>query len=58
MNAPANAALAPRVLYSNTDDGIAIIDWIEAAPFPAAQALVQLPATLHRLRTAAFFIDL
>ncbi|HEY6991789.1 MAG TPA: phosphotransferase [Bryobacteraceae bacterium] len=49
MNAAAKAGLAPRVLYSNTEDGIAIIDWIEAVPFPSAKALVQLPATLRRL---------
>lgn len=49
MRAAAKAGLAPRVLYSNTEDGIAIIDWIEAVPFAAAQALVQLPATLKRL---------
>ena len=49
MKAAAKAGLAPRVLYSNTEDGIAIIEWIEAVPFPAAQALVQLPATLRRL---------
>jgi len=49
MKAAAKAGLAPRVLYSNTEDGIAIIDWIEAVPFAAAQALVQLPVTLKRL---------
>jgi thiamine kinase-like enzyme len=49
MRAAAQAGLAPRVLYSNTGDGVAIIDWIEAVPFAAAQALVQLPATLKRL---------
>ena len=49
MKAAAKAGLAPRVLYSNTEDGIAIIEWIEAVPFPAAQALVQLPATMRRL---------
>jgi len=49
MKAAAEAGLAPRVLYSNTEDGIAIIDWIEPMPFAAAQALVQLPTTLKRL---------
>jgi len=43
MRAAGEAGLAPRVLYSNTEDGIAIIDWIEAVPFAAAQALVQIP---------------
>ena len=55
MNAAANAGLAPRVLYSSTDDGIAIIEWIEAVPFPAAQALVRLPATLKRLHALPLF---
>jgi aminoglycoside phosphotransferase (APT) family kinase protein len=49
MKAAAKAGLAPRVLYCNTEDGIAIIDWIEAVPFPAAQALIQLPRMLKRL---------
>jgi len=55
MRAAAEAGLAPRVLYSNTGDGVAIIDWIEAVPFPAAQALVQLPATLKRLHALPLF---
>jgi hypothetical protein len=49
MRAAAEAGLAPRVLYSNTEDGIAILDWIAAVPFPAAQALVRVPATLRQL---------
>lgn len=49
MHEAAKARLAPRVLYSNTEDGIAIIDWIEGAPFPTDQALVQLPSTLRKL---------
>ncbi len=55
MNAAAKAGLAPRVLYSNTKDGIAIIGWVEAVPFPAAQALVQLPTTLKRLHALPSF---
>jgi aminoglycoside phosphotransferase (APT) family kinase protein len=49
MKAAAKGGLAPRVLYCNTEDGIAIVDWIEAVPFPAAEALVRLPATLRKL---------
>ncbi len=49
MKMAAKAGIAPRVLYSSAEDGIAIIDWIEAAPFRAAQALVLVPATLRRL---------
>ncbi len=49
MKAAAEAGLAPRVLYSNTEDGIAIIDFIEAVHFPPTQALVLLPRTLRKL---------
>lgn len=55
MNAAAQAGLAPRVLYSNPADGIAIIDWIETVPYPPAQALLQLPATLQRLHALPLF---
>ena len=49
MKAAAEAGLAPRVLYSDEAEGIAIIDWIEPVPFPMAQALIYLPATLRGL---------
>ncbi len=49
MKAAADAGLAPRVRYTNTEDGIAITDFVEAMPFPATQALVQLPGTLRGL---------
>lgn len=51
MKTAAEAGLAPRVLYANQDDGIAIIDWIDAMLFPVTTALIQLPATLRRLHT-------
>jgi len=49
MKAAAEASLAPRVLYSNTEDGIAIIDFIEAVHFPQTQARVLLPRVLRKL---------
>ena len=49
MRAAAEAGLAPCVRYSNVEDGISITDFVEAVPFPATQALVQLPGTLRRL---------
>jgi aminoglycoside phosphotransferase (APT) family kinase protein len=49
MKAAAEGGLAPHVWYANTEDGISIIDFVEAAPFPATQALVLLPGTLRRL---------
>jgi len=49
MSAAAVAGLAPRVRYSNAEDGISIADFVEAVPFPATQALVHLPGALRRL---------
>ena len=49
MSAAAEAGLAPRVRYSNAEDGISITDFVEAVPFPATQALAQLPGMLQRL---------
>ena len=55
MSAAAEAGITPRVRYSNVEDGISITDFVEAVPFPATQALVQLPATLHRLHALPLF---
>jgi hypothetical protein len=55
MRAAAEAGLAPRVRYSNPEDGISITDLVDAVPFPAALALVQLPAMLGRLHALAPF---
>jgi aminoglycoside phosphotransferase (APT) family kinase protein len=49
MSAAAEAGLTPCVRYSNAKNGISITDFVEAAPFAATQALVQLPGTLRRL---------
>ncbi len=49
MNAAAKAGLAPCVRYSNAEEGISITDFVETVPFPATQALAQLPGTLRRL---------
>ena len=49
MKLAADAGLAPRILYSNAEDGIAILDFVEAVSFPLTQALVLLPQTLRRL---------
>jgi thiamine kinase-like enzyme len=51
MKTAAEAGLAPRVLYSSEEDGIAIIDWIDSVPFPIATALGHLPTTIRRLHT-------
>jgi thiamine kinase-like enzyme len=49
MKAGAEAGLAPRVWYSNLEDRVFITDFIEAVPFPAAEALVRIPGTLRLL---------
>jgi hypothetical protein len=55
MRAAAEASLAPSVRYTSTEDGISITDFVEAMPFPATQALVQLPGTLRRLHALPLF---
>ena len=49
MRAAAKAGLAPRVLYTSAEDRISITDFVEAVPFPAADALRRIPATLRTL---------
>lgn len=52
MRAAAEAGLAPRVWYANTEDRIFITDFVEAKRLSASEALVRLPAllrTLHEL---------
>jgi hypothetical protein len=55
MKAAAEAGLAPRVWYTNVPDRISITNFVGAAPFPAADALVRMPATLRRLHALAPF---
>ena len=55
MSAAAEAGLAPSVRYSNAENGIAITDFVEAVPFSASQALVQLPGALRKLHALALF---
>jgi len=49
MRAGAEAGLAPRVRYAGSEDRIAITDFVEAAPFPVADALLRMPAALRTL---------
>ena len=49
MNAAAEAGVAPRVRYTNADEGITITEFIAALPLETTQARVQLPATLAKL---------
>jgi thiamine kinase-like enzyme len=47
MQAAAEAGLAPRVWYTSAEDRISITDFVNAKPFPAAEALVRIPAVLR-----------
>ena len=49
MKAAAEAGVAPRVWYTNSDDRIAITDFVKAQPLPVPEALVRLPAMLRTL---------
>src|SRR5215467_4852978 len=44
MRVAAEAGLAPRVWYTSIEDRVSIEDFVQARPFPVAQALVRLPA--------------
>ena len=55
MRAAAEAGLAPRVHYTSAEDRISITDFVEALPFPAADALRRVPAALRTLHALAPF---
>jgi hypothetical protein len=49
MKAAAGAGLAPKVWYTSIEDKISITDFVEAVPFPVADALVRIPTALRAL---------
>jgi aminoglycoside phosphotransferase (APT) family kinase protein len=49
MQAAAEARLAPRAWYTSIEDRISITDFVTAAPLPAKEALLLVPATLRAL---------
>lgn len=49
MQAAAQAGLAPRVRYADAEDRISITDFVQAAPFPRAEALRRIPTALRVL---------
>lgn len=49
MRAASEAGLAPRVRYASVEDRLSITDFVEAVPFPMAEALVRVPQTLRAL---------
>lgn len=57
MRAAAEAGLAPRVWYTNVEDRISITDFVEAVPFPMADALIRIPAALRTMHSLPPFPD-
>jgi thiamine kinase-like enzyme len=49
MKAAAEAGLAPRVRYTNIEEGISITDFVEAVSFPTTDALIRIPGTIRKL---------
>ncbi len=49
MKIAADAGLAPRVLYTNIEDRVSIIDFIDARPLPVAEAAIPVAATLKAM---------
>jgi thiamine kinase-like enzyme len=49
MRAAADAGIAPRVRYSNAEEGIVISDFVNGVPLTAEKALEELPGVLQRL---------
>jgi len=56
MTAAAGAGIAPPVRYTSVEDRVSITDFIQTAPFTAADAFLRMPAvlrTLHALQPFA-----
>lgn len=49
LMAAAEAGLSPRVWYASVEDRISITDFVDAVPFSATEARIQMPALLRRL---------
>ena len=49
MKIAADAGLSPRVLYTNVEDRVSIIDFVEARPLPVAEAVIPVAATLKAM---------
>ncbi|HZU28258.1 MAG TPA: phosphotransferase [Bryobacteraceae bacterium] len=58
MRAAAEAGLAPKVWYTNTEDRVCITDFIEAVPLPVSEALVRAPRVLRRLHALPPFPEI
>jgi aminoglycoside phosphotransferase (APT) family kinase protein len=55
MIGAAEARVAPRVWYTNTEDGVSIVDFVQSAPFPLREARVRIPGVLRRLHALPRF---
>ena len=51
LKTPTEAGLAPKLLYASIEDRILITDFIDAKPFPLAEARMKMPALLKRLHS-------
>lgn len=49
MRAAADAGVAPRVLYTNSEEKISITDFVEASPLSSGEARARLPGVLRTL---------
>jgi aminoglycoside phosphotransferase (APT) family kinase protein len=49
MKAGEDAGLAPKVRYTSVEDRVSITDFVNAKPFPKAEALARMPATIRAL---------
>ena len=55
MRAMAEAGLSPAMRHVNTEDGIAINDFVEKSPFPVSVALSRIPEMLRKLHALPRF---
>ncbi|HUE44250.1 MAG TPA: phosphotransferase [Candidatus Sulfotelmatobacter sp.] len=51
MKAGEEAGLAPKIWYTSMEDRVSITDFVTARPFPKAEALVRVPATIRMLHS-------
>jgi aminoglycoside phosphotransferase (APT) family kinase protein len=55
MRAAAEAGLAPRVWYTDSEDKVSITDFVKSEPLSVSEARVRLPASLRTLHSLAPF---
>ena len=55
MKAGEDAGLAPKVWYTSVEDRLSITDFVNAKPFPKAEALRRMPATIRELHALPAF---